>query len=36
MQLGCAIMTLKSKNRVCGKQKKKQNGAGIHTNDFKE
>ena len=35
MGVGCVIMTIKRKSKVCGMQKKEQNGAGMRNNDPK-
>ena len=36
MELGCVIVTVKSKSTVCGMQKNEQSGAGMRNNDHKE
>ena len=36
MELGCALITLKSKDNVCKLNQKEQNGAGMHNDDLKD
>ena len=36
MELGCALITLKSKDNVCKLNQKEQNGAAMRNDDLKD